>query len=165
MNFELEPFVGYPGEIGYDDGEPDDAIVFIEPGNGWAVRMSLDEGEEQAMVTGALFRFWDEEFPNPGGTEFQVEVYDASGTDGAPGEKLAGPIDATANRDGTWTQVDLFDEGIIVDDDFYVLFLQSKAGDFSPAIGIDMTSPDAERSWEYFGGSWSSTPVFFQEIT
>ena len=41
--------------------------------------MSLEEGQEAAMVTGGLFRFWDTEWPVPGGTEFQVTVYDSTG--------------------------------------------------------------------------------------
>ena len=35
--------------------------------------MSLAEGQKSAMVTGGLFRFWDTEWPVPGGTGFKVE--------------------------------------------------------------------------------------------
>ncbi len=93
----------------------------------WAVKMSLAEGNDTALVTGGLFRFWDTEWPVPGGTEFEVEVYDASGTDGAPGKKLAGPFEGEALRNGQWTQVDLSDEGIMVDGDFYMVYTQTKA--------------------------------------
>ncbi|MTW85799.1 hypothetical protein F3157_09030 [Virgibacillus dakarensis] len=60
--------------------------------------MSLPEDKNSAMVTAGKFRFWTEDFPEPGGTEFQVEIWDANGQDGAPGKKLAGPFDATALR-------------------------------------------------------------------
>ena len=107
QNFEIKPFIGYPSEISYDDGTAENARAFYEAGNGWAVKMSLAPGNEKALVTGGLFRFWDTAWPIPGGTKFKVEVYDATGVDGAPGKKLAGPIDATALRNGQWTHVDL----------------------------------------------------------
>ena len=115
VEIELRPFIGYPDEIGYDDGTAENARAFFDAGNGWAVKMSLADGEEQAMISAGLFRFWDTEWPVPGGTRFQVAIYDASGSDGAPGKKIAGPFDATAKRDGTWTRVDLSDQGIMVD--------------------------------------------------
>ncbi len=107
QDFEIKPFIGFPSEIGYDDGTAENARAFYDAGNGWAVKMSLAPGNTKALVTGGLFRFWDTEWPVPGGTAIKVEVYDATGVDGAPGKKLAGPIDATAFRDGQWTHVDL----------------------------------------------------------
>ncbi|MDQ0207615.1 S8 family serine peptidase [Alkalicoccobacillus murimartini] len=155
----LEPFIGYEGEIGYDDGTAENARVFFEAGNGWAVRMSLAEGEDRALVTGGLFRFWDEEWPVPGGTAFKVAVYDASGSNGAPGNQIAGPIDATAERDGSWTEVDLSGEGILVEGDFYLVYIQSVANPNAPGLATDEDGPLAERSWEFVGGSWSQTPA------
>lgn len=108
----LKPFVGYPGEIGYDDGTAENANSYFAAGNGWAVKMSLADGKEKGMLTGGLFRFWDTEFPDPGGTEFKVEVYDATGKDGAPGKKIAGPYNAEALRNGEWTKVDLSSKGL-----------------------------------------------------
>lgn len=137
----LQPFIGYEGEIGYDDGTAENARAYYEAGNGWAVRMSLAEGEERALVTGGLFRFWDEEWPVPGGTEFKVAVYDSSGTNGAPGKQIAGPIDATAKRDGTWTEVDLSAEGIMVEGDFYLVYIQSVADPNAPGLAIDEDGP------------------------
>src|SRR5699024_78686 len=96
LDIELEPFYTVPGgEIAYDDGVADNARAFYDAGNSWAVKMSLPEGKEKAVVTDGVFKFWNPEFPVPGGTDFAVEVWDA-GDDGLPGEKLAGPIDAEA---------------------------------------------------------------------
>jgi bacillopeptidase F len=39
QNFELKPFIGYPSEIGYDDGTAENARAFFDVGNGWAVKM------------------------------------------------------------------------------------------------------------------------------
>jgi bacillopeptidase F len=154
----LEPFIGYPGEIGYDDGTAENARAFYDAGNGWAVKMSLEEGNDSAMVTGGLFRFWDTEWPVPGGTDFQVEVYDASGTDGAPGKKLAGPFDATALRNGEWTHVDLSEHGIMVEGDFYLVYIQSAPNPNSPGLGTDEDGENAARSWQFVGGAWSPAP-------
>ena len=40
---KLEPFIGFPGEIGYDDGTAENARAFYDPGNGWAVKFSLEK--------------------------------------------------------------------------------------------------------------------------
>ncbi|KGA97788.1 peptidase S8 [Alkalihalobacillus alcalophilus ATCC 27647 = CGMCC 1.3604] len=158
-DFTLEPFIGYGAEIGYDDGTAENARAFFDAGNGWAVRMSLEEGQDSAMVTGGLFRFWDTEWPVPGGTEFQVTVYDSTGPDGTPGNRLLDPIDATANRDGTWTEIDLSDYGLVVDGDFYLVYIQKHANPDTPGLATDEDGPNAERSWQYVGGAWSQTPL------
>lgn len=157
-NVALKPFIGYPGEIGYDDGTAENARAFYDAGNGWAVKMSLAEGHDVAMVTGGLFRFWTDEWPVPGGTEFQVAVYDANGPDGAPGDLLAGPIDATALRDGSWTRVDLSDKGILVHGDFYMVYVQKHIDTESPGLSTDENGPNAGRSWQLVSGSWSPSP-------
>ncbi|MGG1228982.1 S8 family serine peptidase [Bacillus halotolerans] len=150
----LKPFVGYPGEIGYDDGTAENANSYFAAGNGWAVKMSLADGKEKGMLTGGLFRFWDTEFPDPGGTEFKVEVYDASGKDGAPGKKIAGPYNAEALRNGEWTKVDLSSKGIMVDKDFYLVYIQSKPDPYSPGLAMDETGQYSDRNWQYVNGAW-----------
>jgi bacillopeptidase F len=154
----LEPFIGYPGEIGYDDGTAENARAFYDAGNGWAVKMSLEEGNDTALVTGGLFRFWDTEWPVPGGTEFQVAVYDATGPDGAPGKKIAGPFNGTALRNGEWTHVDLSQHGIMVEGDFYMVYIQSAPNPNSPGLGTDEDGEYAARSWQFVGGAWSQAP-------
>ncbi|HEX7065142.1 MAG TPA: S8 family serine peptidase, partial [Bacillales bacterium] len=159
QKIQLKPFIGYPGEIGYDDGTAENAREFYDAGNGWAVRMSLPAGHDKAMVTGGKFLFWNEEFPDPGGTKFQVEIWDASGPDGAPGKRIAGPVEATAIRDNTqWTVVDLSDQGVIVDGDFYMVYIQTQDDPYAPGLATDESSQPAGRSWQMVGGSWSSSP-------
>jgi bacillopeptidase F len=158
QNFEIKPFIGYPGEIGYDDGTAENARAFYDAGNGWAVKMSLAKGNERALVTGGLFRFWDTEWPVPGGTAFKVAVYDATGVDGAPGKKLAGPIDATALRNGEWTHVNLSEHGIVVEGDFYLVYIQAGINTESPGLATDEDGENALRSWQLVGGGWSPSP-------
>ncbi|MFD2628969.1 S8 family serine peptidase [Oceanobacillus kapialis] len=157
----LEPFYTVPGgELAYDDGTAENARAFYDAGNGWAVKMSLPDGEESAVVTDGVFKFWDEEFPNPGGTEFAVEVWDASGTDGQPGEKIAGPFNAEAVRDsGEWTVVDLSEHGIVVEEDFYMVYVQTQPNTGAPGLATDENGPNAERSYQLVGGAWSPAPA------
>jgi len=111
------------------------------------------------MVTGGLFRFWDTEWPVPGGTDFQVAIYDATGTDGAPGKKLAGPINATALRNGEWTMVDMIDQGVVVEGDFYMVYIQSQPNPNAPGLGTDEDGENAGRSYQLVGGAWSPAPA------
>src|SRR5690606_3594173 len=136
VDITLEPFYTVPGgEIGYDDGTAENARAFYDAGNGWAVKMSLPEGEEQAIVTDGVFQFHGTDWPIPGGTEFAVEVWDASGPDGMPGKKLAGPIDAEATRSlDEWTVVDLSEHAIQVDGDFYMVYIQTGANPNVPGL-------------------------------
>ncbi|WP_326849213.1 S8 family serine peptidase [Bacillus pumilus] len=157
-NIQLEPFIGFAGEIGYDDGTAENARAFYDPGNGWAVKFSLEKGKKQAQLTGGLFRFWSSEWPAPGGNEFAVEVYDASGKNGAPGEKMAGPLKAKALRNGEWTKVDLEDQAITVDGDFYLVYIQTKKNTESPGLATDEDGPNAERSWQLTSGAFSPSP-------
>ncbi|EMR07349.1 Bacillopeptidase F precursor [Bhargavaea cecembensis DSE10] len=159
QDITLEPFYTVPGgEIGYDDGTAENARAFYDAGNGWAVKMSLPEGEEQGIVSAGVFRFWDTSWPVPGGTDFAVEVWDASGADGAPGSKLAGPFEATALRNGEWTVVDLKEHGINVGKDFYMVYIQTHANPNTPGLATDENGPNAARSFQLVGGAWSPAP-------
>lgn len=160
VNIELEPFYTYPGgEIGYDDGTAENARAFYDAGNGWGVKMSLPEGKESGIVKEGVFRFWDTEWPVPGGTQFAVEVWDASGSDGMPGKKLAGPIDATALRNGEWTVVDLEEHNITVNGDFYMVYIQTQASTTAPGLATDEDGPNANRSYQVVSGAWSPAPA------
>nr|WP_249365586.1 S8 family peptidase [Cytobacillus citreus] len=158
QNIPLQPFIGYPGEIGYDDGTEEDARAWNTAGNGWAVKMSLPEGKNRALITAGLFRLWDDTWPVPGGTAFQVAIYDASGPNGAPGKKVAGPFNATALKNGQWTVVDLKSEGVVVNGDFYMVYIQQNAYPYTPALAADKSSRNVGHSWQLNNGSWSQSP-------
>ena len=137
-NVAFKPFIGFPGEIAYDDGTAENARAFNAADNAWAVRMTPEL--ETAQLTGASFRFWNTEWPVPGGTAFQYAVYDASGAGGAPGRQLAGPFDGTALRNDQWTTVE-FPEPVIVTGDFYIVYVQSLAGTSAPGLATDEDGP------------------------
>ncbi|WP_456093736.1 S8 family serine peptidase [Ornithinibacillus halophilus] len=146
---ELEPFYSYPGgELAYDDGDGEGGSWFLEAGNAWGVRMSLDEGQEKALVTEGKFLFAPR-----GGDDFQVVVMDSSGSNDAPGEIIAGPYDATAVKNGEWTTVDLSNYGIIVEDDFYMVYIQSEGRETAPRLQNDKDE-FTYRSWEMYKGYW-----------
>lgn len=160
LNFALEPFYTYPGgEIGYDDGTAENARAYNDAGNAWAVKMSLPDGNESGIVTDGVFRFWDTEWPVPGGTAFSVEVWDATGADGTPGKMLAGPIEAEALRNGEWTVVDLSEHSIAVQGDFYMVYRQTFANPNTPGLATDENGENAARSYQQVGGAWAPTPA------
>jgi bacillopeptidase F (M6 metalloprotease family)/subtilisin family serine protease len=159
VDAQLEPFIGFEGEIKYDDGVADNAQAFFQSGNGFAMRMTPDPTKGTAMLAAASFFTWDESWPNPGGTAFAVSVWDASGEGGTPGRQVAGPIPATATR-GAWTTVDLSSLGLSFAGDFYLVYVQ--VGDYPnvPGLGIDDTT-DARRGWVYVNGGWEQLPNGF----
>lgn len=160
VDIELERFYTVPGgEIGYDDGTAENAQVFYDAGNGWAMKMSLPDDKDSAIVTDGVFQFHDDDWPVPGDTSFAVEVWDA-GEDGMPSEKLAGPIEAEAIRDlDEWTVVDLRDENIIVDGDFFMVYIQTSDNPDAPGLAIDEDGPFAGRSYQYVSGAWEQSPA------
>lgn len=155
-NVALKPFIGFEGTIAYDDGTAENARAFNAAGNAWAVRMTPEDGA--AQVTGAMFRFWDTEWPVPGGTAFQYAIYDATGANGAPGRLLAGPFDGTAKRDGGWTSVK-FQEPVMAEGDFYVVYIQKFANPNTPGLATDEDGKNALRSWQRVSGAWSQSPA------
>ncbi|WP_157087645.1 S8 family serine peptidase [Oceanobacillus damuensis] len=161
LNIELDPFYTVPGgEIGYDDGTAENARAFYDAGNGWAVKMSLPDNEESAIVTDGVFQFHGTDWPNPGGTEFAVEVWDAAGSDGTPGQRIAGPFDATAVRSlDEWTVVDLREHSIQVEGDFYMVYMQTDPHPYAPGLATDENGTNAGRSYQYVGGAWSQSPA------
>ncbi|WP_141249038.1 S8 family peptidase [Paucisalibacillus globulus] len=160
LDIALEPFFTIPGgEIGYDDGTAENARAFYDAGNGWAVKMSLPEGKDQAIVTDGVFQFHGTDWPVPGGTGFAVEVWSA-GDDGMPAEKLAGPIEAEAIRDlNQPTVVDLSEHNIQVNGDFYMVYIQTIANPNAPGLATDENGTNAGRSYQYVGGAWSASPA------
>ncbi|GAB3805867.1 hypothetical protein GCM10028868_34610 [Virgibacillus kimchii] len=160
LDIDLEPFFTVPGdEIYYDDGTAENARAYYDAGNKWAVKMSLPEDRETALVTDGVFQFHGTDWPVPGDTPFAVEVWSA-GDDGMPDEKLAGPIESEAIRDlNEWTVVDLRGESIQVNGDFFMVYVQTQDNPNVPGLATDESSPNAGRSYQEVGGVWSSSPA------
>ncbi|CEG27098.1 S8 family serine peptidase [Bacillus sp. B-jedd] len=158
QNLSMDPISGHSETIAYDDGTAEGLNYFHTKGNGWAVKMSLTEGKTRGVLTGGLYKFDGGNRPDPGGTEFLVEVYDASGPNGSTGNKLAGPFDAKAIRSHTeWTQVDLSGEEVVVPRDFYLAYVQKNPFPYIPAINKDTNGAWSGRSYSYIDGVWKQT--------
>ncbi|MUV37304.1 Bacillopeptidase [Lentibacillus sp. JNUCC-1] len=157
LNLQLTPFyTNDDSEIKYDNGSYGKNLAMGKKGSGFAVKMSLKEGEEMAMLKGAKLQFWADHVPVPGGDDIVISVYDATGENGSPGNKIAGPYEAKAERDlYSWTEVDLSDKGIVVEGDFYILYTQYADYPYVPGFVADGDKDNATgRSWDYFGGQW-----------
>jgi len=152
----LHPFIGTPGELAYDNGNPFNAWAYYDVGNGWAVRMSPTGGA--AMLQTLKFMFWGPDWPSPGGTPMQWAIYGDDG--GQPGALLAGPFDGTALRTTppSWTAIDVSSLGLVMSGDFYVAYIQSVANPNCPGMSVD-DGEDSGRNWQLVGGSWSPAYV------
>ncbi|WP_219837072.1 S8 family serine peptidase [Paenibacillus sp. R14(2021)] len=155
-NVTLKPFIGIPNGISYDDGTAEDAYASRVSGYTWAVRMTPSAGA--AQISGALFKFWDSTWPDPGGTNFKYALYDASGSNGSPGRLIAGPYEAEALRDNNWTRVE-FPSPVVVQGDFYIAYIQEGTYPDTPGLGVDKDGQSALRSWRMTEGLWVLAPA------
>lgn len=161
----LRPFIGIPDELAYDDGTAENAWAFFDADNAWAVRMTPDPARGgAAQLTHARVRFWDTSWPVPGGADFDVLVLAADGPDGAPGTVLGGPVRGSARRDGSWTEVDLTELGIVVSGDFYIANVQTAPFPETPGQAVDDSSPNQQRSWYRVGGVWELLPTMYGNV-
>jgi len=158
QTIQLSPFIGYSGEIGYDDGTAE-SLAAWPPENeggkgrsGYAVKMSLPEGKQTAKLKGGLFKFWNG-YGN--GQKIRVAVYDATGPHGYPGNVIAGPIDATVQSDGNWMMVDLSSLQLTVKGDFYIGYIQMTDYPDMPVISLDTDSQFIDHSYLLDRGTWS----------
>ncbi|MGE6258065.1 S8 family serine peptidase [Heyndrickxia sporothermodurans] len=158
-NGALKPFIGTVSEIAYDDGTAETSFAFPTAGNAWAVKMAVPDGKEAAIL-GANLRFWNTLWPRPGGTNIEIAIYDSTGKNGMPGNRLAGPVKAEAIRDqNVWTNVDLSDLGVVVDDDFYIVYFQADDHPYAPSIATDKNSTWKGQSYQFLkGDQWYQTP-------
>lgn len=155
LDLALKPYYTYPGdELAYDNGTIENGSMYYGGGAGWAVKMSLPDENDSAVVKEGKFAFIDKGFTDEPGSDFAVEVWDASGPEGTPGEKLAGPIDAEVNWEEEWTSVDLTEENIKVDEDFYMVYFQTMEYPDAPGLATDDGDPYNERSYQYTDGNF-----------
>ena len=145
IDIQLKPFIGTENEISYDDGSAEN--VFLVTGvDEAALKMSLKDGQEQALLTAGKF-YIDPRWCSPGGENFQVDVYDATGPDGGPGKKLTESIPAKSDVVPGWVTVDLSSYSIYVPKEYFLVFSTQSPYPFAPTLGMDSSSPFSERLW------------------
>ncbi|WP_100333321.1 cell wall-binding repeat-containing protein [Bacillus alkalisoli] len=138
---EIDPFPGTV--ISYDDGTAENARSFYSKGYGFAKKMTPDE---LANLVGASVYLWGADWPTPGGNKFSIAVYE-SNAQGEPGARVIAPVTVEGIR-GQWNYVDLSDFAYQTDKDYFVVFVQTEDFPDSPGIGIDESSPFADRSYQ-----------------
>ena len=144
----LKRFVGYRGEISYDDGTAESGMLMEEAGNGLAVRFTP---EQYGMVKGVnTFIYWDD-WPSPGGTRIGFTIYDID-KDGKP-YMIGEPIFVDVVR-GQWNYIDLSSFQFYTDRDFYISNIQDIYAAYCPATGIDINSPYGDRSFMNIRGTF-----------
>src|SRR5699024_1828321 len=123
------------------------------------MNMSLPDDKESAIVTDSVIQWYDVYEPAQGYTSAAVIAWDA-GEDAISTETLARPIVAEAIRDlDEWTVVELRDENIIVDGDFFMVYIQTSDNPDAPGLAIDEDGPFAGRSYQYVSGAWEQSPA------
>lgn len=138
---ELTPFPGQA--ISYDDGTAENAKAYYSAGYGFATKMTPNK---LAQLAGVSVYLWEANWPMPGGNQFSVAVHE-SNEDGNPGKRVVAPTTVDGER-GQWNFVDLSEFDYTTDKDYFVVVLQT--GDFPnvPGVGIDESSPFADRSYQ-----------------
>ncbi|PAE40348.1 S8 family serine peptidase [Bacillus sp. 7884-1] len=153
IQIHLKPFIGTEGEIGYDDGSAEN-VLLVSGDDEAAVKMTLKDGQEQALLTAGLF-YIDPSWWNPGGENFQVDVYDATGPDGGPGKKLTASITAKSDAVPGWVKVDLTPYSIYVPKEYFLVFSTQGPDPYVPTLGFDLSSPFSERFWKLYNDQWN----------
>ncbi|WP_223702243.1 cell wall-binding repeat-containing protein [Sutcliffiella deserti] len=138
---ELTPFPG--SVITYDDGTAENAKAYYDSGYGFATKMSPDK---LAQLAGVSVYLWESNWPVPGGNQFSVAVHE-SNENGEPGKRIIAPKVVEGQR-GQWNFVDLSEFDYKTDKDYFVVVLQTGAFPNVPGIGIDESSPFADRSYQ-----------------
>ena len=149
VSFPLERFVGLPGEIIYDDGSADNAMVVGGVGAGVAC---LFTPPKYGKLRSAAFNFWNSSWPVPGGNEIGFGVFVRQGM------KIV-QIGETIVRDdivrGEWITIDFSHLNFSTDQDFFIGTVQTKDALQSPAVGIDNHGP-VERAFIYANGTMAN---------
>ncbi|ANE48786.1 hypothetical protein SY83_07665 [Paenibacillus swuensis] len=153
VDISLGSYAGIPGEIKYDEGNPDGGgIRFGIGGNACALRMTPPP--TGTLVTGASFVFGVGEMGSePRQYEFKYALMDASGPNGSPGKMISGPYTGTGLSNGKWTKVD-FPEPVSMVNEFYIVYIQVGDSDDAPYLSGSYPKISERRSWVRFNNSW-----------
>ncbi|MGM0827659.1 MAG: S8 family serine peptidase [Bacillota bacterium] len=151
IDVHLKPYKGTEDEISYDDGSAE-GVFAVSGIDEVALKMSLKDGQEQALLTAGLF-YTDPSWYTPGGENFQVDVYDATGPEGGPGKKLTESILAKSDVVPGWVRVDLSPYSIYVPKEYFLVFSTQAPSPYVPTLGYD-NSPFADRLWWKSRGPW-----------
>jgi hypothetical protein len=141
-------------ELGYDDGWELSGHAWTCAGSGYAVRFTPPSYPIELLT--ARINFWPN-WPNINHETFAIYVFAGDGRDRQPGMYLGGPVYHTATN-WYWNDVDISGLHITIESgDFYILYLQLSGYPDCEALSFDRGQPYYGRSWDYSGGSWSTS--------
>lgn len=138
---ELKLFDGYEEELILDDGVAENAVAFLEGGNGFGVRFTPSK---YCKVAGANVYLWGDDWPEPGDNKFSVAVFDSL-PNGDVGEMVTTPFIVEGTR-GDWNYVDLSHYSFFTDRDFYIFYIQVGDLPYCAGLGFD--------EGEYYGATY-----------
>lgn len=127
-------------ELLYDDGTMEDFTMWSLGGNMNAVKFT--PLGYPVTVTGGKINIGTLANYPPGSTPlvpFQVSVYDASGSGGVPGVKIAGPVDVIPTNFG-WVVFSFSSGPVINSGNFYLVMTQGGNAPNAAGLAIDETS-------------------------
>ncbi len=147
-------------ELLYDDGIQDNFTVWASQGNLNAVKFT-PLGYPVTVNGGKINIGTIANYP-AGSTPFvpfQVSIYDASGTGGTPGVKIAGPVDVLPANFG-WVDFSIPSGPVINSGNFYLVMTQGGNAPNAAGLAIDETFPQF-RSYSRFvtTGSYPWVPA------
>ncbi len=145
-------------EIIYDDGEPDDFVIWTVPGNAVAVRFT--PAGYPATILGARFNVGDGSFPggtNFLGTQMGIGVLDDDGPATMPGTVLDSAVVDITNYG--WIDINGVFDDTINSGDFYIVLWQLGDATSSAPVAVDTDIPTVYRSYVKLDGTpWSVSP-------
>jgi len=142
-------------ELLYDDGIMDNFTIWAVQGNMNALKFT-PLGYPVTVTGGKINIGTSANYPS-GSTPFvpfQVSVYDASGTGGTPGVKIAGPVDIIPSDFG-WVDFSIPSPPVISSGDFFLVMTQGGNAPNAAGLAIDETFPQY-RSYSRFVTSGSA---------
>lgn len=143
MTMDITPGALYP-EIAYDDGGRDICYSWGTANSGFAVRIT--PAKYPAFVRGLVIMGCD-----PYGPNFQCQVWDASGTGGAPGSPLSSVHTTPAAVPYSWTYEDFTADSVVINSgDFWAVYIEYNNSD----LASDNSSPWSGRTRMYYMGSF-----------
>ncbi|MCX6234603.1 MAG: carboxypeptidase regulatory-like domain-containing protein [Bacteroidetes bacterium] len=142
-------------EIAYDDGVPENAIAWYDPGAMTAVRFT--PGGYPCEIRKYHMHIFDGSWPVGNNLQsFMIHVYDDDGANGYPGTDLGSMEVTPANYEWVEFDIDSLDVSI-GSGDFYLAHEQLHTYPDCPPTAVDETSAGQGRSYDRaVGASWAT---------
>jgi hypothetical protein len=146
--------IGQFALLSYDDGVPEFLGAFETAGDGLALRFTPPAHPFYLQSVSANIANFDT-LPSDPTRPLAVRVY--SDDQGQPGDLIAEGVQIAARsvpvNSSLWVEGDLSDRNIVITEgDFYVQLVWLTP--LNPAVGIDMSEPNEQRTWAQEAGQW-----------